>query len=229
MSEAEFEPRIIAFLCNWCTYTGADLAGTSRIQYPPNVRIIRLMCSGGLDPVYVSKALLEGADGVLIGGCHPGDCHYQSGNYKARRRVAILQSILAQMHLATAAAVASTFRVLHMSDTIDLGDNRPELVASRRLAVMINKYWTAMTSTACARDGIELLGGGRRTLHVAEQHRDGAPLTLHRSGAGGGLELLQQLAGDQFAEPAGVPARVGLAGTRVDPVTALHAERRLGR
>jgi F420-non-reducing hydrogenase iron-sulfur subunit len=94
---AEFEPRIIAFLCNWCTYTGADLAGTSRIQYPPNIRIIRLMCSGGLDPVYVAKALLEGADGVLIGGCHPGDCHYQSGNYKARRRVAILQSILDQM------------------------------------------------------------------------------------------------------------------------------------
>jgi len=96
MSE-DFEPRIIAFLCNWCTYTGADLAGTSRIQYPPNIRVIRLMCSGGLDPVYVLKALLEGADGVLIGGCHPGDCHYQSGNYKARRRVAILKSILEQM------------------------------------------------------------------------------------------------------------------------------------
>jgi F420-non-reducing hydrogenase iron-sulfur subunit len=90
----EFEPRIIAFLCNWCTYTGADLAGTSRLQYPPNVRIIRLMCSGGLDPVYVLKSVVEGADGVLIGGCHPGDCHYQSGNYKARRRFAILQSTL---------------------------------------------------------------------------------------------------------------------------------------
>jgi len=93
----DFEPRIIGFFCNWCTYAGADLAGTSRIQYPPNIRIIRLMCSGALDPVYVIKALLEGADGVLIGGCHPGDCHYQSGNYKARRRVAILQSILKQM------------------------------------------------------------------------------------------------------------------------------------
>ncbi len=93
----EYEPRIIAFLCNWCTYTAADLAGTSRIQYPPNIRIIRLMCSGALDPVYVLKALLEGADGVLIGGCHPGDCHYQSGNYKARRRVAILKNILSQM------------------------------------------------------------------------------------------------------------------------------------
>ena len=92
-----FEPRIIAFLCNWCTYTAADLAGTSRIQYPPNVRVIRLMCSGALDPVYVSKALLEGADGVLIGGCHPGDCHYQNGNYKARRRMAILQTIFEEM------------------------------------------------------------------------------------------------------------------------------------
>ena len=94
---ADFEPRIIAFLCNWCTYTGADLAGTSRLQYPPNVRIIRLMCSGGLDPVYVLKSVVEGADGVLIGGCHPGDCHYQSGNYKARRRFAILQSTLGMM------------------------------------------------------------------------------------------------------------------------------------
>jgi F420-non-reducing hydrogenase iron-sulfur subunit len=95
MAEA-FEPRIVAFLCNWCTYAGADLAGTSRLQYPPNVRIVRLMCSGALDPAYVLKALLEGADGVFIGGCHPGDCHYQNGNYKARRRVALLQKILEQ-------------------------------------------------------------------------------------------------------------------------------------
>jgi F420-non-reducing hydrogenase iron-sulfur subunit len=94
MAENGFEPRIVAFLCNWCTYTGADLAGTSRLQYPPNVRIIRLMCSGAVDPVYVLKPLLEGADGVLIGGCHPGDCHYQSGNYKARRRFAVLQDTL---------------------------------------------------------------------------------------------------------------------------------------
>ena len=99
MSNNDFEPRIVAFLCNWCTYTGADLAGTSRIQYPPNVRIIRLMCSGAVDPVYVLKALLDGADGVLIGGCHPGDCHYQTGNYKARRRVAILKETLRQMGL----------------------------------------------------------------------------------------------------------------------------------
>jgi len=95
--EGAFEPRIVAFLCNWCSYTGADLAGTSRIQYPPNVRIIRLMCSGAVDPVYILKPLLDGADGVLVGGCHPGDCHYQSGNYKARRRVAAVQAIASEM------------------------------------------------------------------------------------------------------------------------------------
>ena len=90
----DFEPRIVAFLCNWCAYTGADLAGTARIQYPASVRIVRLMCSGSVDPTYVLKPLLAGADGVLIGGCHPGDCHYQSGNYKARRRVVALKEIL---------------------------------------------------------------------------------------------------------------------------------------
>jgi F420-non-reducing hydrogenase iron-sulfur subunit len=97
MSQNGFEPRIVAFLCNWCTYTGADLAGTSRLQYPPNVRIIRLMCSGAVDSSYVLKPLLDGADGVLIGGCHPGDCHYQEGNYKARRRIAILEETLKAM------------------------------------------------------------------------------------------------------------------------------------
>ncbi len=96
MSE-EFEPKIIAFLCNWCSYAGADLAGPSRMQYPPNVLIIRLMCRGGLDPLYVFRALLGGADGVLIGGCHPGDCHYTNGNYKARRRVSVLKNILREL------------------------------------------------------------------------------------------------------------------------------------
>lgn len=89
-----FEPHIVAFLCNWCTYTGADLAGTSRLQYPPNVRIIRMMCSSAVDPVYILKLLLDGTDGVLIGGCHPGDCHYQTGNYKTRRRFVALREIL---------------------------------------------------------------------------------------------------------------------------------------
>lgn len=94
MNNNGFEPRIVAFLCNWCSYTGADLAGTSRLQYPPNVRVIRTMCSGAVDPVYVLKPLIEGIDGVLIGGCHPGDCHYQTGNYKTRRRYVTLTEIL---------------------------------------------------------------------------------------------------------------------------------------
>ncbi len=93
----DFEPRIVALVCNWCTYTGADLAGTSRLQYPANVRIVRLMCTGAVDMMYVLKALLEGADGVIVGGCHPGDCHYQSGNYKARRRIAMLKKVLGQV------------------------------------------------------------------------------------------------------------------------------------
>jgi len=91
---ADFEPTIIAFVCNWCTYTAADLAGTSRLSYPTNVRLIRMMCTGMVDPKYVIKALLEGADAVLISGCHPGDCHYINGNYKARRRVKLLKEIL---------------------------------------------------------------------------------------------------------------------------------------
>ena len=94
---SEYEPKIVAFLCNWCTYAGADLAGTSRMQYPPNIRVIRVMCSGSVDPVYVIKPLLEGVDGVFIGGCHPGDCHYVSGNYKARRRITVLKAILKQL------------------------------------------------------------------------------------------------------------------------------------
>ena len=93
---SEFEPQIVAFFCNWCTFTAADLAGTSRMAYPPNLKIIRVMCSGMVDPKYVIKAFLDGADGVLIGGCWPGDCHYINGNLKARRRVAHLTEILSQ-------------------------------------------------------------------------------------------------------------------------------------
>ena len=96
---SDFEPRIIAFLCNWCTYTAADTAGVARMRYPANADIIRVMCSGSVDPTYVLKPLLDGVDGVLIGGCHPGDCHYQSGNYKARRRVVALQKILKSIGL----------------------------------------------------------------------------------------------------------------------------------
>lgn len=90
----DFEPNIIGFLCNWCSYAGADLAGTSRIQYPPNLKVIRVMCSGRVNPIFVINALQQGADGVLIGGCHPGDCHYERGNYLARRRMSILKNLL---------------------------------------------------------------------------------------------------------------------------------------
>jgi F420-non-reducing hydrogenase iron-sulfur subunit len=92
-----FEPRIVGFLCNWCSYTGADLAGTARIKYPPNVRIVRFNCSARIDPTFVFKALSEGADGVLICGCHPGDCHYVEGNYKTMRRYALLKRVLRSM------------------------------------------------------------------------------------------------------------------------------------
>ncbi len=90
----EFEPAVIGFFCNWCSYTGADLAGTSRIKYPPNLRIIRVMCSGMVNPIMILKALASGADGVLVGGCHPGDCHYERGNMYARRRVNALWPML---------------------------------------------------------------------------------------------------------------------------------------
>lgn len=94
-AKTEFEPKIIGFLCNWCSYAGADLAGVSRIQYPPNIRIIRVMCSGRIDPTFILEALKDGADGVLVAGCHlPSDCHYISGNFKALRRIILLKKVL---------------------------------------------------------------------------------------------------------------------------------------
>ncbi len=89
-----FEPKIIAFFCNWCTYTAADLAGVSRLKYAPNVRVVRIMCSGRIDPQFILQAFASGADGVLIGGCHPGDCHYSEGNYKMLRRFRLLQRLM---------------------------------------------------------------------------------------------------------------------------------------
>ena len=96
MSE-KFEPRIVAFFCNWCTYTAADLAGVSRLKYAPNVCVIRVMCSGRVDPQFVLEAFAKGADGVLMGGCHPGDCHYAEGNYKTLRRMRMLERMLKDM------------------------------------------------------------------------------------------------------------------------------------
>ena len=92
-----FEPKIVGILCKWCSYAGADLAGTSRKKYSPNVRIVRVMCSGRVEPMFILKALEKGADGVLILGCHPGDCHYQEGNYKTLRRFALLKKVLSQL------------------------------------------------------------------------------------------------------------------------------------
>ena len=94
----QFEPTIISFLCNWCAYAGADLAGTSRLQYPPNIRIIRIMCSGRVDPIFILEAFKSGADGVLVAGCHPpSDCHYLSGNLEAQKRILLLKKILLQL------------------------------------------------------------------------------------------------------------------------------------
>jgi F420-non-reducing hydrogenase iron-sulfur subunit len=97
MSDETFEPRIVGFLCNWCSYTASDLAGTARMQYAPNVRIIRVMCSGRVDPTFLLKAFSRGADGVLIAGCHPGDCHYQDQNFKTMRRYAMIKHTLKQL------------------------------------------------------------------------------------------------------------------------------------
>jgi F420-non-reducing hydrogenase iron-sulfur subunit len=95
----EFEPKIVGFLCNWCAYAGADLAGVSRIQYPPNLRIVRVMCTGRINPAFILEAFRNGADGVLVAGCHPGDCHYISGNYKIYRRILMLKKVLEQFGL----------------------------------------------------------------------------------------------------------------------------------
>ncbi len=92
--QTDWEPKIVAFVCNWCTYAGADLAGTSRMEYKPNVRVIKLPCTGRIDPLFIIKAFENGADGILVSGCHPGDCHYSTGNYHARRRWIAFKSLL---------------------------------------------------------------------------------------------------------------------------------------
>jgi F420-non-reducing hydrogenase iron-sulfur subunit len=95
--DSNFEPKILGFLCRWCSYAGADLAGTSRKKYPANIRIIKIPCSGRIDPLLIIRALRNGFDGVLVSGCHPGDCHYQTGNYRARRRITITKKFLEYM------------------------------------------------------------------------------------------------------------------------------------
>ena len=97
MAKPEFEPLIVTFCCNWCSYAGADLAGTSRFDYPPNIRIVRVMCSGRLDPTFILSAFRWGADGVLVTGCHPGDCHYMKGNFMMERRFKFLKAALGRL------------------------------------------------------------------------------------------------------------------------------------
>ena len=97
--DEEFMPKILAFLCNWCSYAGADLAGTSRLKYPPSILPIRVMCSSRVDPLFILKAYLGGIDGVLLAGCHPGDCHYEKGNYYTRRRFALLKKIFEEIDM----------------------------------------------------------------------------------------------------------------------------------
>ena len=111
MTEKEdFEPKIIGFLCNWCAYAGADLAGVSRIQYPPNIRIVRVMCSGRIDPVFILEAFKNGADGVLVAGCHlPSDCHYVNGNCKTLNRITLVKKILQEFGRARTFAIGMDF------------------------------------------------------------------------------------------------------------------------
>lgn len=99
MSESAFEPRIVGFLCNWCSYAGADKAGAAQTPYPPNVHVVKLMCSGRVEPEFILTAFREGADGVLVLACHPGDCHYKEGNYRAYARNALLKRLLEQFHI----------------------------------------------------------------------------------------------------------------------------------
>ncbi len=139
---SEYEPTIVAFLCNWCTFTAADLAGTSRLSYPANVKIVRMMCSGMVDPKYVIKAFLNGADGVFIGGCWPGDCHYINGNLKARRRAALLTEILKQFGIGddrfwlrwVAASEGNMFQEVVQEMTAKLKELGPSPLKSQKVA-----------------------------------------------------------------------------------------------
>ena len=99
MADENWQPKIIAIICNWCSYAGADLAGGARIQYPPDIRAVRVMCTGRIDPLFILKAFQNGADGVLVSGCHFGDCHYLEGNYKAAKRMFLLKSVLKNIGL----------------------------------------------------------------------------------------------------------------------------------
>ena len=155
MDEEQFEPRIVAFLCRWCAYTGADLAGTSRATYPSNVAPIRVMCSGRVDPTFVIKALASGADGVLIAGCHPGDCHYEAGNYKAMRRFPALVDLLEQFGI-------ERDRVCLEWISASEGERFATVVQelTDRLRALGPLNWNGRASTETVAGSAELLGVG---------------------------------------------------------------------
>jgi F420-non-reducing hydrogenase iron-sulfur subunit len=145
--DAPFEPQITAFVCNWCTYTGADLAGTSRLQMAANVRIIRLPCTGRIDPLFVLKAFERGADGVIVSGCHPADCHYTAGNYHARRRFALLHDLLPFLGIDTRRV---TFSWVSASEGNKWRDVVNRATAAAREAGPFSDYRELAGRTPCA-------------------------------------------------------------------------------
>jgi F420-non-reducing hydrogenase iron-sulfur subunit len=146
-STAAFEPRITAFVCNWCTYTGADLAGTSRLQMSPNVRIIRLPCTGRIDPLFILKAFERGADGVIVSGCHPADCHYTAGNYHARRRFALFEDLITFMGIDPRRV---TFSWVSASEGAKWRDVVDAATANARTLGPFDEYHATAGRTACA-------------------------------------------------------------------------------
>jgi coenzyme F420-reducing hydrogenase delta subunit len=153
---SDWEPKIVAFLCNWCSYAGADLAGVSRIQYPPNVRVVRVPCSGRVNPLFVLKSLENGFDGVLVSGCHPGDCHYISGNYIARRKFATLKTALEFIGVEPG-------RVQFSWVSAGEGEKFAQVVAR-------------------VTDDVKKLGPAKRLVKAAEAGRAGATLQQSRGG-----------------------------------------------
>lgn len=131
MEEKNFEPKITAFVCNWCTYTGADLAGTSRLKYKPNIKMIRVPCTGRIDPVFIVKAFEKGADGVLISGCHPGDCHYNTGNFHARRRWVLFTELLSFMGIDSSRLFFSWVSASEGKKFVDVVSNVTETVREK--------------------------------------------------------------------------------------------------
>jgi F420-non-reducing hydrogenase iron-sulfur subunit len=167
-SSTAFEPKIVGFLCNWCSYAGADLAGVSRFQYPPNLRVIRVMCSGRVDPPLVVRAFSRGADGVMILGCHPGDCHYATGNYYARNRAQVLAQLFASVGLD-----AGRF----MLDWVSAGEGE-------RFATLVNRFTDQVRALGLL--GAELASG---------VERDELPLRLNAAARVLGGERVRWLVG----------------------------------